>query len=506
MQKKDKKVKEKRADRTPESKAAEPEKPAKDKQQLGLTVKKSEDFSEWYTQVVSKAELADYSAVSGCMVFRPDSYAVWERIQSFLDTRFKSLGVRNVYFPMFIPESLFKRESEHVAGFKPEVAWVTMAGDTELSERLAIRPTSETIMYDSFGKWIRSWRDLPLLLNQWCSVVRWEFKYPKPFLRTREFLWQEGHTVHESKDDADRQAMAALNIYKELIEDVLAIPVLAGKKSEAEKFAGALYTTALESLMPDGRCLQMVTSHNLGQNFAKAFNIRFLGKDGKEALAWQTSWGATTRLIGALIMVHGDDKGLVLPPKIAPVQVVVVPIVFGDDKEGVLIKCRALASQLKVAGYSVVLDERSNYSPGWKFNQWELKGVPLRVEIGPKDVQAGKAVVVRRDSRAKEQVAFRELAKRCSELLASIQSDLFAKAKRFLDDSIVDAKDWKGLMKGIESMKIVKAFFCNSTECEAGIKESSGGASSRVIPFDGKKGPCVRCGKPGVLACFGKSY
>ena len=305
------------------------------KKTLGLTVTKAGDFSEWYTQVVTKADLADYTPVSGCIVFKPYSYAIWERIQQLLDSRFRKLGIKNAYFPLFIPESLFKREAQHVEGFTPEVAWVTHAGEEKLGERLAIRPTSETIMYDSFSKWIRGWRDLPLLINQWCSVVRWEFKYPKPFIRTREFLWQEGHTVHESKEDADRQVSAMLSVYREVVEEHLAIAVISGKKSEKEKFAGALYTTTLEALMPDGKALQMGTSHNLGQNFARAFGISFLWKNGEKQIPWQTSWGMSTRVIGALIMAHGDDYGLVLPPKIAPIQAVIVPIVFDDTKEKV---------------------------------------------------------------------------------------------------------------------------------------------------------------------------
>ncbi len=480
--------------------------PVQKEKQVGITVSKEKDFSEWYTQVVAKADLADYTLVSGCMVFKPYSYAMWESIQSILDKQFKEMGVKNVYFPLFIPESLFKKEAEHVAGFSPEVAWVTRAGDTELPEKLAVRPTSETIMYDSFSKWIRSWRDLPLLLNQWCNVVRWEFKYPKPFLRTREFLWQEGHTVHETQEEAEKQTMASLQIYKQLIEDYLAIPVLIGKKSEKEKFAGALYTTALEALMPDGKCLQMGTSHNLGQNFAKAFGIRFLGRDGKEMLAWQTSWGVSTRMLGALIMAHGDDKGLVLPPKIAPIQIVIVPIMFEDTKEKVMKKCREIETALKKK-HTVMIDIRETYTPGWKFNEWELKGVPLRIEIGPKDLEKEQAVVARRDTGAKESIKLKELAKKCDELLGQMQKQLFDKAKKALDASIEEAKSWEQFTKTIDARKISKAYFCGSPECEEAIKESSGGASSRVIPFEQpKQGSCVKCGSKGFIAYFGRSY
>ncbi len=479
------------------------EKGGKEKQ-VGITVSKEKDFSEWYTQVVFKAELADYTAVSGCMVFRPYSYSIWEKIQSFLDSRLKETGVKNAYFPMFIPESLFKKEAAHVKGFSPEVAWVTKAGDTELSEKLAIRPTSETIMYDSFSKWIRSWRDLPLLINQWCSVVRWEFKYPKPFLRTREFLWQEGHTVHETGKEAEAQALAILEIYRKLIEEELAIPVIAGKKSESEKFAGALYTTTLEAFMPDGRALQMGTSHNLGQNFAKAFGISFLGKDGKEQLAWQTSWGVSTRVIGALIMMHGDDKGLVLPPKVAPIQAVIVPIFFEKGKEKIMRKCSEIKKSL--AGISVHIDERDGYTPGWKFNEWEMKGVPVRIELGPKDLESSQAVVARRDTGKKETVPLKELAKKVDSLLKDIQSSLFTKAKEALEESIVDAKDWNSFMNAAGHRKLIRSFFCGEKGCEDDIRESSG-VSSRVIPFQQPtQARCVKCGSKAMVAYFAKSY
>ncbi|MBI3051058.1 proline--tRNA ligase [Candidatus Woesearchaeota archaeon] len=471
----------------------------------GLTVRKSEDFSEWYTQVVAKAELADYTSVSGCMVLRPYSYAIWENMQAALDRRFKQLGVQNAYFPLFIPESLFKKEAEHVKGFSPEVAWVTMAGNAELSERLAIRPTSETIMYESYAKWVRSWRDLPLLINQWCSVVRWEFKYPKPFLRTREFLWQEGHTVHETEKDADDWTLTILKLYTEFVQDYLAIPVLTGKKSEAEKFAGALYTTTMEALMPDGKCLQMGTSHNLGQNFAKAFGIRFLGRDGKEHLGWQTSWGVSTRTIGALIMVHGDDKGLVLPPRIAPLQAVIVPILFEDSKDKVLKACRQIQASLGKK-ISAKLDERESYSPGWKYNEWELKGVPLRIEVGPKDVEKKQVIIVRRDTGEKLAVKETELPKKVPELLEEIQKSLYDKAEKRLKAGIAKAGSWSEFAKAGDDGKIVSAFFCGSASCEARIKEHKG-ITSRAIPFDQQsKGECVKCGKPGLMAYFGKSY
>ncbi len=474
---------------------------------IGITVKKENDFSEWYTQVVAKAELADYTSVSGCMVLRPNSYAIWERVQEVLDKKFRETGHENAYFPLFIPESLFKKEAEHVEGFSPEVAWVTKAGSTELSEKLAIRPTSETIIYESYSKWIRSWRDLPLLLNQWCNVVRWEFKYPKPFLRTREFLWQEGHTVHETFEEAEKETLAMLDVYRDFVEEYLAIPVISGKKSENEKFAGALYTTAIEALMPDGRALQLGTSHNLGQNFAKPFGIRFLGKDGKEHIPWQTSWGVSTRMIGAVIMVHGDDKGLVLPPKIAAHKIAIVPIIFEDSKEKILKKAGEISKALKA--YNPILDDRDGYTPGWKFNEWELKGIPLRIEIGPKDLEKKQVKIVRRDNGNAANVKYGDVKDKVEEMLGDIQKGLFRKAEKFLKDSISETGLWKEFEKEIESRKLVKAFFCGAADCEGRIKERTKGATSRVIPSGQPKKPgkCIGCGKEAnALAYFARSY
>ncbi len=472
----------------------------------GITVKKSEDFSEWYTQVVAKAELADYTMVSGCMVFRPYSYAIWEILQHSFDTKFKKTGVVNVYFPIFIPESLLTKEEEHVAGFSPEVAWVTHAGNEKLTERLAIRPTSETIMYDSYSKWVRSWRDLPILYNQWCSVVRWEFKYPKPFLRTREFLWQEGHTAHETLEQADEQTLMILEIYRKTVEELLAIPLMSGRKSEKEKFAGALYTTTIEAIMPDGKCLQMGTSHNLGQNFAKAFGIKFLGRDGAEHLVWQTSWGVSTRLIGALIMVHGDDKGLVLPPNVAPIQVVIVPILFEDSAKEVLKECHAIESALK-KHHTVKLDDRDSYSPGWKFNEWEMKGVPIRIEVGPKDIKNESAVLVRRDTLEKTIVKVSDIKEKVESMLKDIQSSLFDKAKKHLDHSIQKVHTWEEFKSAIEKKKLAFAPFCGEKQCEEQIREKSGGATTRLIPFDqDKTHKCFNCGKEAANTYFGKSY
>ena len=477
-------------------------------EKVGLTVKKADDFNEWYTQIVLKADLMDYSLVSGCIVFKPNSYEIWENIQKEFDRKIKQSGHRNCYFPMFIPESLLKKEAEHFAGFTPEVAWVTQGGNSQLAERLAIRPTSETVMYESFARWIRSWRDLPLLLNQWNSVVRWEFKHAKPFLRTREFLWQEGHTAHATKEDAEKEVMQQLFEYADLIENYMAIPVIAGKKTEKEKFAGAEYTTTVEALMTDGKGLQMGTSNMLGQNFSKVFGIKFLDKDEKEKLAWTTSWGLSTRTIGAIIMVHGDDKGLILPPKIAPVQIAIVPIIFKGKEEVVMAMAKEVSKQLKANNLSVELDDRDTYTPGWKFNEWEMKGTPLRIEIGPRDVEANQVVMVRRDTNEKITVSVKDIEKKAEEVLEHIQSSMFAKAKAFLLSNIAEAKDMNAIAEAIKNKKIAKVMFCNETKCEDSIKDKCDGATCRCIPFEQKTvtGNCV-CGKPAkAWALFGKGY
>src|SRR3990167_2803430 len=479
------------------------------KEELGLTVKKSEDFNEWYNQVVLKADLIDYSSVSGCIVLKPNSYGVWEKIQRAFDDKIKKTGHRNCYFPMFIPESLLKKEAQHFQGFTPEVAWVTKGGSSELNESLAIRPTSETVMMESYAKWIRSWRDLPLLLNQWNSVVRWEFKHAKPFLRTREFLWQEGHTAHASKEDAEKEVMQQLFEYVDLIENYMAILVLAGKKTEKEKFAGADYTTTVEALMPDGKALQMGTSHMLGQNFSKPFGIKFLDKDEQEKFVHTTSWGLSTRTIGAIIMVHGDDKGLVWPPKLAPVQAVVVPIIFKGNAEPILNKSKEVVKKLRAKGHSVELDDRDSYTPGWKFNEWELKGIPLRIEIGPKDVEKSQVVLVRRDNNDKEAVKIADLDKEIENTLGQIHKNLFDKAKKFLNENTAEAKAWDDFLKQIKDKKLVKAPFCGSMECEGSIRDKTDGATSRAIPFEQPKniGNCIHCRKQGkFMVYFGKAY
>ena len=476
----------------------------------GITVKKSEDFSEWYTQVVLKSELADYAPVKGCMIFREDSYAIWEKIQEIFNQKIKQTGHKNVYFPLFIPENLLKKEAKHFQGFTPEVAWVTQGGDSPLEEKLAIRPTSETIMYATYSKWIRSWRDLPLKLNQWCSVVRWETKATKLFLRTREFLWQEGHTVHATKQEADQEVIEILNAYKDVAETYLAIPVLAGAKTEMEKFAGALYTTALEAMMPDGKALQMGTSHQLGQNFSKVFDIKFLDQNEKEQYAWQTSWGFSTRLIGALVMVHGDDKGLVLPPKIAPTQVVIVPIPYkGTDADLITAKTKEIKEQLQKNGVSVILDDRTEYTPGWKFNEWELKGVPIRIEVGPRDVKHNQVMLVRRDNREKTAIKEEETISTVLKTLEDIQNNLFNKAKKLLEEDTTTVETYEEFKKVLQDKGgFLRASWCGNSKCEEQIKDETG-ATIRIVPFEKEKpfSKCVHCGDEAKeVVYFARSY
>lgn len=476
----------------------------------GITVKKSEDFSEWYTQVILKSEMADYAPVKGCMIFREHSYAIWEKIQEVFNQKIKRTGHRNVYFPLFIPESFLKREAKHFAGFTPEVAWVTMGGDTPLEERLAIRPTSETIMYATFAKWIRSWRDLPVKINQWCSVVRWETKATKLFLRTREFLWQEGHTAHATKEEADKEVMEILKAYKDVVENYLAVPVLAGKKTEMEKFAGALYTTALEAMMPDGKALQMGTSHQLGQNFSKVFDIKFLDQEEKEQNVWQTSWGFSTRIIGALVMVHGDDKGLVLPPKIAPIQVVIVPIPYkGAEAENIKNKTEEIFEKLTNAGIATVLDDRPEYTPGWKFNEWELKGVPIRIEVGPRDIKQKQIMLVRRDTREKATVKEEEAVQAVTRLLEEIQNNLFNKAKKILEEDTITVKtydEFKNVLK--EKGGFIRASWCGDATCEEKVKDETG-ATIRIVPFEKEEtfSKCFHCGQEAKeVVYFARAY
>jgi prolyl-tRNA synthetase len=476
----------------------------------GVTVKKNEDFSQWYTEVVLKAGMAEYAPIKGCMILREHSYAIWEKIQEVFNRKIKATGHNNVYFPMFIPESFLKKEGEHFEGFVPEVAWVTEGGSTPLEEKLAIRPTSETIMYATFAKWIRSWRDLPIKINQWCNIVRWETKATKPFLRTREFLWQEGHTVHATAEEAEKEVFYALGEYKDLVETYLAIPVLIGKKTDSEKFAGALYTTTMEAMMPDGKALQMGTSHNLGQNFAKVFDITFIGEDEQKHDVWQTSWGITTRLIGAVIMVHGDDKGLVLPPKVAPVQVVIVPIPYkGAEPAAIAAKAKELYTALKEKGILVVLDDREEYTPGWKFNQWELKGVPIRIEIGPRDLKQQQVMMARRDTGQKLAVKEQEMLTTVENLLVEIQHNLYAKARVNLENMITPVQTYDEFKEKLKTKGgFIKAAWCGSPTCEEKVKDETG-ATIRLRPFEREKPKtgCIVCGeKAEEIVYFARSY
>ncbi len=465
------------------------------------------DYSQWYVDVVLKAGLADYAPVKGCIVIRPYGYALWEAVQRELDARFKETGHVNAYFPMLIPESFFRKEAEHVEGFSPQVAWVTHGGDEQLGERLAVRPTSETIICTMYSKWIQSWRDLPVLINQWCSVVRWE-KATRPFLRTTEFLWQEGHTAHRTEEEAEREARRILEIYRSFMEEVLAIPVIVGQKSESEKFAGALRTYCVEALMSDGRALQAGTSHNLGQHFSKVFDITFLDTDGQLKYVWQTSWGVSHRIIGALVMVHGDDRGLVLPPRIAPHQVVIVPIAPVKRREEVLeharVLCRMLSEHCRVK-----LDDREEYTPGWKFNEWEMRGVPLRVEIGPRDIDAGQVVLARRDRLERITVSRDQLVESVLDVLESIQRSMYQKALRFLEDNTHRVDDFNEFCRILaERRGFLRTGWCGDGECERAVKEATG-ATIRCIPFVRHQdpGPCIYCGAPGRYEVyFARAY
>ena len=476
------------------------------KDQKGITEKKADNFSEWYTQVILKSDLADYSAVSGCIVYKPGSYSIWEKIVAATDKRFKEIGIQNAYFPLFIPESLLQKEEDHIEHFSPEVAWVTHGGHTKLGERLAIRPTSETIMYDSYSKWIRSHNDLPLRYNQWCNVVRWEFKHPTPFLRGREFLWNEGHTCWATKKEAEKEGDEIIAIYTDICENYLALPSLIGKKSDKEKFAGALYTISMEFLMPNGKAIQGPDFHHDGQNFAKVFDITFTDKKGNKEYVWQNTFAITTRMLGVLFGVHSDDKGLVLPPKLAPTQVVIVPIIFDKTKEKVLKEANKLKEQLEKQGISVNLDDREGYSPGWKFNEWELKGIPIRIELGPRDVENGQAVVVQRDTGDKKTLSLNEISKKIPSLLDLIQKNLLKNAKKYLKDAIVEVTTLKEAGKVIKKNKIIFAPWCGEGDCEETFKEKTG-AKSLNSPGKKASGTCFACKHPAkTWFYFGKSY
>lgn len=478
---------------------------AKDKKLVEAITSMEEDFAQWYTDVVKKADLMGYSSVKGCMIFKPAGYAIWENIQKELDRRFKETGVENVYMPMFIPESLLQREKDHVEGFAPEVAWVTHGGLNPLQERLCVRPTSETLFCDFYKDEVQSYRDLPKLYNQWCSVVRWE-KETRPFLRSREFLWQEGHTAHATAEEAEERTQQMLNLYADFCEEVLAIPVIRGRKTDKEKFAGAEATYTIEALMHDGKALQSGTSHNFGDGFAKAFGIQYTDKDNTLKYVHQTSWGMTTRLIGAVIMVHGDDSGLVLPPAIAPVQVDVIPIM--QSKEGVLDKAYEVSEMLKAAGLRVKTDD-SDKNPGWKFSEQEMRGIPVRVEMGPRDIEANQAIIVRRDNREKMTVPLDGLANQIKETLDAMQREMLERAREHREEHTYDAHNYEEFKDFVANKQgFIRGMWCGEQACEDKIKEETT-ATSRCIPFTGDaiSDVCVCCGKPAKkLIYWGKAY
>ncbi len=478
---------------------------AKEKKMVEAITAMETDFAQWYTDVVKKAELVDYASVKGCMVIKPAGYAIWENIQKELDARFKATGVENVYMPLFIPESLLQKEKDHVEGFAPEVAWVTHGGLNELQERLCVRPTSETLFCDFWAKDVQSYRDLPRIYNQWCSVVRWE-KETRPFLRSREFLWQEGHTLHATAEEAEERTIQMLNIYADFCEEVLAIPVVRGRKTENEKFAGALATYTIESLMHDGKALQSGTSHNFGDGFARAFGIQFTDKDNKLQYPHETSWGFTTRMIGAIIMVHGDNSGLVLPPRIAPTQVMVVPI--AQHKEGVLDRAYELKDTLAAAQLRVKIDA-TDKTPGFKFAEQEMRGIPVRIELGPKDIEAGQAVIVRRDTREKIVAPLEGIEAKVAEVLDTMQKEMLERAKAHREEHTYKVENYEEFAETVTTKPgFIKALWCEDVACEKKVKEDFG-ATARCMPFMQERitGRCFCCGKPAQkMVYWGKAY
>ena len=477
--------------------------------EVGITVKKSVDFSDWYTQCVIKSGIADYSPGKGFIILRPYGYAIWENIKEILDDQFKNTGHKNGFLPVLIPESLLTVEKNHFEGFMPEVYWVTKSGNNDLGEKLAVRPTSETLAYSMFSKWISSYRDLPLKLNFWNSALRAEIKSTKPLIRNSEFLWQEGHTAHSNEKEASDEVRMILDLYKMLIEEYLAIPTVSGLKTDKEKFVGANYTTCLESLMPDGKALQMATSHNLAQNFSKPFEIKFLDKDSAEHLVWQTSWGISWRVIGALIMVHGDDKGLILPPKISPTQVIIVPIYKDESKEIVKEKAYELENKLKDSNIRAYTDDRDEFTSGWKFNEWEMKGVPLRVNIGVRDIREEQVELIRRDTRERFYVKEKDLVNETLSILENIQSNMYHLAKNYLVTNTRNATRLDELLSMLDSSGgFVACSWCGKRECEDLVKEKTT-ADIRIIPFNTKKNisSCIACGKEGTTEVyFGRAY
>ena len=477
---------------------------AKEKKFVQAITSRDEDFAQWYTDVVREAKLCDYSSVKGCLNYLPNGYAIWEKIQADLDKRFKETGVENVYLPMLIPENLLQKESDHIEGFAPEVAWVTKGGLETLQEPMCIRPTSETLFCDLWARTVQSYRDLPKVWNQWCSVLRWE-KTTRPFLRSREFLWQEGHTIHATYEEAEQRTLTMLRVYQELIRDSLAIPFVSGPKTESEKFAGAQDTYTVEALMHDGKALQSATSHFFGNAFPDAFDIKYLDKNNELHSVYETSWGLSTRIIGALIMVHGDDSGLVLPPRIAPVQTMIIPI--QQKKEGVLDKAFEIRDMLK-SNFSVKVDD-SDKSPGWKFSEQEIQGIPTRIEIGPKDIEKGQAVIVRRDTREKIVTPIEKIEETLAEVLETMQDDMYNKAKAHLEKNTHIAHNWEEFNDILENQQgFIRAMWCGERECEEAIKDENG-ATTRCIPFVQAKHSdvCVHCGKPAKCEVyFGKAY
>lgn len=464
-----------------------------------------ENITQWYTDIVLKAELADYAETKGFIAIRPYGYAIWENIQKYADNKFKEVDVENYYMPSIIPESLLAKEKDHIEGFAPEVAWITIAGGEKLEEKLYVRPTSEPIISAMYSKWLKSWRDLPILGNQWCNVVRWE-KETRPFLRSREFLWQEGHTIHETAKEAEERTLMMLDIYADIIENFLAIPVIKGRKTESEKFAGAKNTYTVESMMHDGRALQAGTSHDLGQHFTKVFDVKFQNREGKEEYAYHTSWGISTRLIGGIIMAHGDNRGLKLPPKVAPIQVVVVPV--AQHKEGVLERAAELKNEL-LKDFRVKLDDRDQYSPGYKFNHWEMKGVPVRIELGPRDIENGVCVLVRRDNQEKLIVELDKVQEKIKEILADIHTNMFNDCKKRMEEKTTLATTLDEFTQNMDNNQgFIKAMWCGDEACENKIKEVSG-AKSRCMPFvqEHIADTCICCGKPAdKMVIWGRQY
>ena len=474
------------------------------KDDKGITVEK-DDLSEWFTQLLQKAELIEYTDVSGTYIIRPRAFFIWEKIQDYFNEKIKKDGVKNASFPLLIPRSNLMKEQEHVEGFTPEVAWVTRSGNTRLQEELAIRPTSETIFYPAYSRWIRSWRDLPLRINQWCNIVRWEFKNPVPFIRSREFLWQEGHSAFETEEGAEKEVKKIQDFYADVYKDMYAIPVIKGRKTEKEKFAGADHTLTVEIFLPSGKAAQGATSHALGQNFAKAFNIKYKDRNEKDQYVWQTSWGISTRSIGIAIMMHSDDKGLILSPKIAETQIVIVPI-FNKKSEKSRILKKAEEIKQKLSDCRVEIDSR-DYSPGFKFNEWEMKGVPLRIEIGPRDLKENQVVLVRRDNSKKQNIKIKDLEKNAKKILENIHDSLYEKAKKYLKENTEKAKSIDEIMESVKNKKLVKTEWCGSLKCEDWIKDKTGGAKI-ICTTDEKPGEkCPYCNKKSKHVVYvAKSY